>query len=98
MKLVFQDPDLERLAFDTAFTGGRSQTLVKAYRNRINRLMQSVNRLDLYNLRSNQLEKLKGKRKNQHSIRINKQFRLVLEFVKQEHGETIKVVAIEDYH
>jgi proteic killer suppression protein len=49
---------------------------------------------DLKTPPGNQLEKLKGNRKHQHSIRINKQWRVCFEFT---HGDA-KNVEIVDYH
>ena len=49
---------------------------------------------DLANLRSNRLELLTGDRKNQHSIRINKQWRICFQW--REDGPFD--VEIVDYH
>ena len=43
---------------------------------------------------SNRLQKLKGNRKGYHSIRINKQWRVVFRWVNNNAEE----VKIEDYH
>ena len=98
MNLKFQDPDLERLAFDGSFIGKWSPTLVRAYRKRINQILQVPNRHVLYAIKSLRLEKLKGKLKGQHSIRINDQYRLVYRIDKQSGEETVVVLRIEDYH
>lgn len=42
----------------------------------------------------NRLEKLKGKRKDQYSIRINRQWRITFNWLNN-HAENVK---IEDYH
>jgi proteic killer suppression protein len=52
---------------------------------------------DIYDLRvppSNMLEKLKGKRSEEYSIRINRQWRICFRF---EEGDAFGV-KIEDYH
>jgi proteic killer suppression protein len=53
---------------------------------------------DLYALKSLHFEKLKGQRSHQHSIRLNDQWRLILEFKGKAPNKTIVIVAIEDYH
>lgn len=61
------------------------------------RLVQLDNAHDLDDLRlppSNQLEKLSGDRKGQHSIRINKQWRVCFKF---KNGDAFNV-EITDYH
>ena len=51
---------------------------------------------DLAALNSNRLEALKGSRKGQHSIRINKQWRICFRWPKDEPGPLN--VEIVDYH
>ena len=51
-----------------------------------------------YALKSLHFEKLKGGRAHQYSMRLNDQWRLVLEFETSEAGKIIWVVGIEDYH
>lgn len=61
------------------------------------RLVQLDNAHDLNDLRlplSNQLEKLDGDKKGQHSIRINKQWRICFKF---KSGNAFNV-EITDYH
>lgn len=51
-----------------------------------------------YNLKSLHYEKLKGKRSHERSMRLNSQFRLIIEVEKELLGNVIVVVGIEDYH
>jgi proteic killer suppression protein len=53
---------------------------------------------DLRAFRGLNYHKLKGKRQHQHSIYLNDQFRLVLEWEEDEQGKCLLIVAIEDYH
>ena len=99
MEIVFADDDLDRLEVDADFTAGLSQALVKAYRSKINIIRQAQDERDLYNLKSLHFEKLKGKRKNQHSIKLNDQYRLIVELVQiNAKVKTIKIIEIIDYH
>jgi proteic killer suppression protein len=53
---------------------------------------------DLYSLKGFHFEKLSGKRKGEHSLRLNKQFRLIVSFEKDAEGKFILLIDIEDYH
>ena len=53
---------------------------------------------DLYALKSLHFEKLSGARQNDRSIRLNKQWRLTLRIEKEENGDFILILDIEDYH
>ena len=55
---------------------------------------------DLYALKGLRFEKLSGKRgkQNQRSLRLNRQWRLIVIIEKDEHGKYILIVDIEDYH
>ena len=48
-------------------------------------------------MKSMHFEKLKGSRSHQRSIRLNKQFRLILE-IEVEKRKVAVIIAIEDYH
>jgi proteic killer suppression protein len=47
-----------------------------------------------YVMKSWHFEKLKGKRAHQHSMRLNDQWRLIMEL----DGPTVVICGIEDYH
>lgn len=98
MEVEFQDSELERLASDFTYMGKRSAAVVKKFRNRINRIRQATNRMDLYALKSLRLEKLKGQRQHQHSMRLNDQYRLIVEFRREEEKEIVNIIEIGDYH
>jgi toxin HigB-1 len=53
---------------------------------------------DFYALKSLRYEKLKGRRGHQHSMRLNDQFRLIVEYEGTGPDKTVVVVGIEDYH
>jgi proteic killer suppression protein len=52
----------------------------------------------LYDLKSLHFEKLKGKRGHERSLRLNKQWRLIVEIRKDDEGGFLLVKDIEDYH
>ena len=51
-----------------------------------------------YAMKSLHFEKLKGNRSHQHSMRLNDQWRLILEFERTSDGKVVLVIGIEDYH
>lgn len=51
-----------------------------------------------YAMKSLHFEKLKGDRSHQHSMRLNDQWRLILEFERGNDGKVVLVIGIEDYH
>jgi len=53
---------------------------------------------DLYALKGLRYEKLAGERREQHSLRLNRQFRLIVERAQDDDGLYLLIVNIEDYH
>jgi len=98
MEVEFADEDLDRLETDLDFTMKLSQALVKAYRRRMQGIRSAQDERDFYAMKSWHFEKLEGQRQRQHSIKLNDQFRLILEFVGAGHGKRVRIVGIEDYH
>lgn len=99
MDVIFASEELDRLEVDGNFTAGLNQALVKAYRSRLNIIRQAVDERLFYAIKSLHFEKLKGKRKHQHSMRLDNKYRLIVEFVERRgKGKSVKVVEITDYH
>ena len=98
MQVEFDDPDLDRLETDPDFTAGRGSDIVRGYRKVLQAIRAATDERTLYALRGLRFEKLKGKRKHQHSLRINKQWRVVAELRGKGSDRRIVIVAIEDYH
>jgi proteic killer suppression protein len=53
---------------------------------------------DLYEIKSLHYEKLKGSRKHQKSIKLNDQYRLIVELRLDDKGRYISIIDIDDYH
>ncbi len=98
METEFESDELDKLETDTNFTGGYAREIVKAFRKRMQAIRAAIDERDLYAIRGNRFEKLKGERSHQHSMRLNDQMRLVVEIVPGSHKNKIIIVAIEDYH
>ena len=98
MRLRFKKDKLRRLFEDAGFAAGLPPEVVQGFRRRIVQIQAVSDEQDLRNLKSLRYEKSKGRRAHQHSIRINAQWRLILEREKDEKGRLIIVIDIEDYH
>ena len=53
---------------------------------------------DLAAIKSRHFEKLQGDREGQYSMRLNNQFRLILELQEHAGGKYLLIVEIADYH
>ena len=98
MEVEFRDSDLRRLESDARFTAGLSPALVKAFRRRLQFIRAAPDERDLYQMRSLHFERLKGNRRHQRSIRLNDQFRLIVEIQGRDRTRKLIVVEITDYH
>jgi proteic killer suppression protein len=98
MDVEFADRNLDRLEVDASFNAGFCREVVKAYRKRLQTIRAAPDERTFYELKSLHFEKLKGDRDHQRSMRLNKQWRLILEFKETEPGKVVVVINIEDYH
>ena len=97
MEVEFDDPDLDRLETDAQFTSGLAPSIVKGFRKAMQHIRAAVDERDLYASRGFHFEKLKA-RGVERSMRLNKQYRLILEIHDGKHGRRAKIKGIEDYH
>ena len=51
-----------------------------------------------YEMKSLHFEKLKGDRKEQHSMKLNDQWRLIVKLEKKSEKTVVEILSIEDYH
>ncbi len=98
MDVVFKNKDLDRLEADAGFQAGYSADVVKAYRKRMQLIRSAGDEREFGSFRSLKFERLKGARQHQHSMRLNDQWRLILEFKSQGSEKVAMIVDIEDYH
>lgn len=94
----YDDDDLAEVEKDKAATAGHGDAVDRAFRKVMNLIRQAPNERALYAFRSLRPEKLKGKRKHQHSLRLNDQWRLVVEVRGEGTQKVMGVIGIEDYH
>ena len=99
MRVKFATSDLQQLYEDEAFVSPRfGRDLVRAYRKNVGFAAAAASEQDLRNYRALRLEKLRGDRAGQHSIRLNDQWRLILRLETDDEGRVIVLIEIVDYH
>ena len=79
------------------FTGGFPEGVAKAFRKIVWAMEAADDERDLRVPSGNRYEKLKG-RGGEHSIRLNKQWRVVFRLQMKKGVKTIIILRIEDYH
>jgi proteic killer suppression protein len=98
MEVEFDAKQLDRLETDREFTAGWPPAVVRGYRKALQAIRAAIDERDLYALRGLRFEKLKGKLQGKHSLRINDQWRLMVEIRGEAPRKRIGVVGIVDYH
>jgi len=98
VEVRFGDDRLDRLETDSDYDAGYAPAIVTAFRKRMQLIRSAPDERDFYKLASLRFEKLKGQRDHQHSMRLNDQWRLILEFEGKSPQKVVVVVGIEDYH
>lgn len=98
LDVAHEDPDLDRLEVEADFTAGFAPPIVKQFR-LLMQLIRTVSRKNaLYQFGGRRLERLGGKRQHQHSMRLNKKYRLIVAFSGEDSDEKILIVAIENHY
>ncbi len=98
MEIEFANSDLDRLYTDPSYDMNLAAGLVTAYRKKIQVVRAALDERDLYQMRSLHFEKLTGDRQHQRSIRLNDQFRLLLELIGEGRAKRVRIIGIVDYH
>lgn len=98
MDFYFKSKKLEALYTQRKGVQKYEPGVVDAFFKVMQRISAAQNQQDLQVLPSRNLEKLKGNRANQHSLRLNQQWRLIIIFEEDEIGPIIQIVEIVDYH
>lgn len=98
MKVEFDDAHLEELERNPRFTAGHGDSVDRGFRKVVQVIRAAQDERDLYAMRSLHFEKLKGERDYQHSLKINDQWRLIVELRTDDDYKRIGVISIEDYH
>ena len=97
MEVRFGDDRLDRLELGSGGDGGFPASVVRAFRKRMQQIRAADDERVFYVLKSLHYEKLHD-RPRQHSMRLNDQWRLILEYESVGRNKIAVIVAIEDYH
>jgi toxin HigB-1 len=98
MDVEFATGDLDRLETDPRFSAGYSQAIVKGFRRRMQNIRSALDERDLYAIRGNRFERLKGDRDGQCSLVLTGNWRLIVEVVEGDGLKRVRVIEIVDYH
>ncbi|WP_419946407.1 type II toxin-antitoxin system RelE/ParE family toxin [Candidatus Poriferisodalis sp.] len=99
MRIDFEDDDLRRLYEEHDLVLPRiGPEVTKAYRKTVGFLVAAPTRADLREYRALRLKKLQGDRQGQHSVRLNRQWRLIIRFETDTDGQLLIVIEVVDYH
>ena len=99
MRIVYENDTLRRLAEDPNFSPKQwGRDVIRAYRKKLQLIIAAQDERDLRAFKSLRLEKLEGDRAGTSSIRLNDQYRLILQFTTDENGRGAIVLELVDYH
>lgn len=98
MEVDFEDKTLAQMDADPQFTGGYDWAIVRGFRKLMVLIRAARDERDFHALNSLRYEKLKHDLAGKHSMRINKQWRLILRIENSDSGKLVVVVSIMDYH
>ncbi len=98
MRFVFKKKKIELLYTEARDEQRYEPSVVDAFFEIMAILDAARDERDLYAVKSLRFEKLEGKRKDERSLRLNKQWRLTLAIESDKDGKYILILDIEDYH
>jgi proteic killer suppression protein len=93
-----RNESFERLEQDVNYTAGYDEAIVRAFRKRMWAIRNAVDERDFRAMKSAHFEKLEGDREGQYSMRLNDQWRLILEIEGKGANKRITIIEITDYH
>lgn len=97
MKINIKAKDLKKL-YETGKHKFLPDPIVKKFFKAFAILENATSIYDIQAFTSLNFEHLIGKRKHQHSLRLNNQWRLIIELDDPIHPSSITIIDIEDYH
>ncbi|MCV0424684.1 MAG: type II toxin-antitoxin system RelE/ParE family toxin [Roseibium sp.] len=99
MDVEFADDNLDRLETDARYSAGFDQAIVKGFRRRMQNIRAATDERDLYAIKGNRFEKLKGTRSGQCSLMVTGNWRLIVELKSSPNkGTIVRIIEIVDYH
>ena len=97
MDVEILDKSLQK-AETEGFPGGHPADTERAYFKLLRLIRDAKDERDFYAMKSLHFEKLKGDRADERSMRLNKQWRLILKIRPGNPKGTVLICGIEDYH
>jgi proteic killer suppression protein len=94
----FASKELVQLEAEKDFKGGFPAGAVRGFRKVMQLIRAAMDERDFAAMRSLHFEKLKGNRSCEWSMRLNKQWRLILQIKEAKPKNVIRIIAIDDYH
>ena len=99
MRLRFEDDDLRRLHEERDFVLPRlGPEVARAFRKKVAYLEEAESEIDLRSYKALHFEKLRGGRSGQHSIRLNRQWRLILRMETDAEGRLLIIVEVANHY
>jgi len=98
MDVDYKDEKLRKVEIDPNEDCGRGEAVTNGFRKRMQSIRAALDERDFYAQKSLRFEKLKGSRDHERSMRINDQWRLIVEIVGEAPNKKVLIVGIEDYH
>ncbi|MHB1088642.1 MAG: type II toxin-antitoxin system RelE/ParE family toxin [Acidimicrobiales bacterium] len=99
MRVEFEDNNLRRLYEEPDFrVSGIGVELTRSYRKVVGFLEAATDERDLRALKFLHFEKLEADRTGQYSLRLHKQWRLIVTLKTVEKDKQIVVIEVVDYH
>ena len=100
MDVQHDDSELATVESDPDYRGKLHRDRVRGFRKIMNLIRSVQNETELYQWKGFHFKKMGGKRSHQRSIRVNDQWRVILEIVKRKgrNNNLCVIKGIEDYH
>ena len=98
MDVEFVDDELDKLETDFSFHKGLPPPVVKQYRKLTQFIRAAADERDFYAWKGLRYKKMEGKRQHQHSMRLNDQYRLVLEIKVNGLKKAVMICEVDDIH
>lgn len=98
MRFVFKHQHLELLYTERKDAHKYPTEVIAGFFRAVAIIRNARDERDLRAMRSLNYEALKGNRAHQNSLRLNQQWRLILERHQDEQGRILWLIEIEDYH
>ena len=98
MRFEFRDKDLLLLYTEEKNAHRYPSGIVEAFFEVMAIIENPTSEADIRAFKSLHFEKLTGNREGQVSLRLNKQYRLIVQIEKDEQGKLLWIIEINDYH